>query len=411
MTCPLKSILQNLLLISMAAALIVGNSGCWSRRELETLGFVTAAGVDEAPEQGKVMLTVQVARPEAIVRTDMPTTQQKPFWLINSTGYTVFEAVRRFLTHTPRSLFWSHNRFVLFGEKLARQGIKDYLDYWVRDGETRQLVQVVVGKGTQASELLETEFVMEPLPSEGARGIILSGRRGLAVLTESTLKDFLIKLETEGVDPVAVRAEIFPVKTDEPNIIGELTHEKIQATARLTGGAIFKDDRLVEWLNQPEARGYNWVTGNVQSTILVVKHPTRSGKLVGVEVLRAKSKVDVQVNNAGRAGATVTIELEGNLGDSQAAIDPLEQLDVWHSLERRAAEVVRREVNAVVRKAQGVGADIFGFGARLSRTDPEVWKELRDSWEQRFSQMEVKVDVRVSLRRAGLTLRSTNVAR
>ena len=50
----------------IALIMVVMLTGCWSRRELETLGFITAVGLDHAREEGKIQLTVQMAKPFAI---------------------------------------------------------------------------------------------------------------------------------------------------------------------------------------------------------------------------------------------------------------------------------------------------------------------------------------------------------
>ena len=34
--------------------------GCWSRKELETLAFVTTVGIDKAEEPGKIKVTLQM---------------------------------------------------------------------------------------------------------------------------------------------------------------------------------------------------------------------------------------------------------------------------------------------------------------------------------------------------------------
>ncbi|MGE5573678.1 MAG: Ger(x)C family spore germination protein [Bacteroidota bacterium] len=394
----------------LVPAVMATATGCWNRREIETVGFVLAAGIDEAREEGKIQLTVLIAKPFAIGAGmgTHGTTEEKPFWVVSSTGYTVFEAVRNLLSQSPRRPFWAHNRFIVVGEEFARKGIGDVLDLFRRDGESRLRVWMVVAKGAKASDLLQTEFEIERMPPEGAKGLLEAARTGLSTVGEDMLNDFLQRLEGEGIDPIATRAEIVP-RPQEFDIRGELKREKIGGSLRLTGAAVFRNDRLVGWLNKPETRGFNWITGKVRSGIIVIEKPGEEGKFIGLEILRAKGAFKPEVRD-GRVTVTVKVEAEANVGDIQGFIDLLKSPELWASMERRMATVIENEVLAAVAKAQELGSDIFGFGAELNRRDPKKWAgEFRDRWDEEFRDIDVQVEVKAKLRRSGLVLRSTRI--
>lgn len=389
---------------------LMTTAGCWNRREIESIGFVLAAGIDEAPQQGKIQVTVQIAKPFAIGGGEAVrgAADEKPFWTVSSTGYTVFEAVRNLLSQSPRRPFWAHNRFILIGEGLARKGIRDALDLFCRDGESRLRVWMVVVKGAKASDLLQAEFELERMPSEGGMGLLQGARQGLSTIGEGMLNDFLQRLEGEGIDPIATRAEIVP-RPQEFDIRGELKRETIGGSARLTGAAVFKDDRLVGWLNKPETRGFNWVMGKVRSGIIVIENPREEGKFIGLEILGARGGFKPEVRN-GKVTVAVKIEADANVGDVQGFIDLLRMPEAWSSMERRMATVIENEVLAAVAKAQELGSDIFGFGAELNRRYPKKWAdEFRDRWDEEFRKIDVKVEVKAKLRRTGLTVKSSEI--
>jgi len=389
---------------------LMTTAGCWNRREIESIGFVLAAGIDEAPQQGKIQVTVQIAKPFAIGGGEAVrgAADEKPFWTVSSTGYTVFEAVRNLLSQSPRRPFWAHNRFILIGEGLARKGIRDALDLFCRDGESRLRVWMVVVKGAKASDLLQAEFELERMPSEGGMGLLQGARQGLSTIGEGMLNDFLQRLEGEGIDPIATRAEIVP-RPQEFDIRGELKRETIGGSARLTGAAVFKDDRLVGWLNKPETRGFNWVMGKVRSGIIVIENPREEGKFIGLEILGARGGFKPEVRN-GKVTVAVKIEADANVGYVQGFIDLLRMPEAWSSMERRMATVIENEVLAAVAKAQELGSDIFGFGAELNRRYPKKWAdEFRDRWDEEFRKIDVKVEVKAKLRRTGLTVKSSEI--
>ncbi|MCR4403631.1 MAG: Ger(x)C family spore germination protein [Firmicutes bacterium] len=402
--------LKCVVLLLLLAVVLANTAGCWNRREIESLGFVLAAGLDEAAEEGKIQLTVHIAKPFAIGGGEggRAATEERPFWSVSSTGYTVFEAVRNLLSQSPRRPFWGHNRFILIGEEFARRGLADALDVIARDGESRRRVWMIVAKGAKASDLLQVEFELERMPSEGGMGILEGARRGLSTVGEGMLNDFLQRLKGEGIEPIATRAEIVP-RPQRFDIRGELERETMGGTARLTGAAVFKDDRLVGWLDKEETRGYNWIAGKVRSGVIVIENPREQGKFVGLEILGARSGFKLELKD-GKVGVTVKVEAEANVADVQGFVDLLGTPEIWSSMERRMAAVIENEVLAAVARAQELGSDIFGFGAELNRRYPRKWsEEFRDRWDEEFRKVDVKVEVKAKLRRMGLTLQSLDI--
>ncbi len=394
--------------IFMTAFLASTLTGCWSRREIETLGFVTALGVDRT-EEGEIEITVHIAKPFAVARgTEGGVSTEKGFWTVSSTGSTAFEAMRNLLLQSPRRPFYAHNRFILIGEEYARAGVKDILDLFARNGETRRLARVEVIKGSTAKDFMQqVEFELERLPSEGEEGISRSVEVGLSSQpVECTLNSFLQWLETEGMEPIAVRLELIPKKPDAPINVGELLREQVRASSKHGGAAVFKGDKLVGWLDETEMRGVNWVTGKVKSGILVIDQPNEKGKLVSLEILRAKSKFQPEVKNA-QVSVTVKIEAEASLGEIQGTLDPMKYPQAWTEMESQMAEAIKREVMAAISKAKELNSDIFGFGAALNRKQPKEWASLKDRWDLEFQRIDVKLEVEAKLRRMGLVTRSS----
>ena len=389
-------------LVLVVLILMMFLTSCWNRREIETLGFVLAVGVDKAAEEGKIMLSVQIAKPFALAGPSV--VAERPFWLVSSTGYTVFEAIRNFLSQSPRRPFWAHNRFILIGEELAREGIMEIIDLFARDGESRRTVQVVIVKGAKAVDLLQAEFELERLPSEGAQGILLGSLAGLGTTVGTELNDLLQMLELPGMEPVALRAEIVD-RPPDVDLRGQSKRDVISTSARLSGAAVFKKDKLVGWLGPKQTRGLLWIKGEIKGTVLVVEYPNEQDRLITVEVIRASSKVTPKIID-GKPQIKIEINVEGNLGETQVFFDPITQLEKWASIERRVAEAIRGEVQSVLDAAQKeYKSDIFGFGTSFYRNYYKEWERMQADWGRLFQELAVEIDIRTGLRRSGLAVR------
>ena len=88
----------------LALVLVPLCSGCWSRREIQDLAFVTALGVDKGPEDGTLKLTVHIAKPFAVAGGEGKKEPEKPFLVATSIGSTSIEATRNFVKKTPGRL-------------------------------------------------------------------------------------------------------------------------------------------------------------------------------------------------------------------------------------------------------------------------------------------------------------------
>jgi len=65
---------------------------------------------------------------------------------------------------------------------------------------------------------------------------------------------------------------------------------------------------------------------------------------------------------------------------------------------------------ASIRKAQELQADVFGFGREVYRTNPRVWKQVKDQWYEIFAGLEPEIEVSVNIVRSGLKVRSVKVS-
>lgn len=404
------------------------SAGCWNRREIETLGFVVGSGVDtplgpthwDSPDVGgeierRLQLTVQIMKPSGMSTGERGTTLERPFWTVSITGRTLFECVRGLSEVSPRSLYWPHNRWLLLGEEYAKGGVARLLDFWERDQETRRRAVLGVVKDGRAWDLLQIESELERVPSEFGRETLLNASKKSSSIVWTSVNDFVVALASEGIDPIALRVEAIPYAYPY-EITGDVTREEVKATARLSGAAVFRSDKLVGWLDGREARGYNWVVGKVKSALLVVEAPERSiepepgASLIGLEIIGAKGAFKPKITDDGRSiGIAVKISAEANFADVQPYVDSYSDSELWTITERRLEEVIRNEVMAAITKAQELRADIFGFGRGVYRADPKLWKQVKDRWYEIFALMEPEIEVSAKVVRSGLKVRSVKL--
>ncbi|MGE5417564.1 MAG: Ger(x)C family spore germination protein [Acidobacteriota bacterium] len=383
------------------------SAGCWDRHEIEKLGFVLVAGLDIEKNQN-MTVTVQIAKPFTIAGGfSRPQTDERPFWLVSSSGTTVFEAIRGFFKQSPRRLFWGHNRFVIIGEDLARSGVHQALDIFDREGEPRRREEILIAKGKRASDLMQSEFELERLPMEGFEGISENVRQGLSTSLVVSQLEFKRALEGEGIEPVASGVTLIRRPVPAQDVRGYLKDDIISYSAAYDGAAAFKEDRLVGWLNTRQTRGLNWISNRARGGIVTVKRPHHPEEKdsVNLEVIRSHSRIIPLFEN-NHPKIEIKITAEGNLDESQKYLDPLND-STWKALEAALSAHIKNEAEAAVTQAQSLNTDIMGFGRAFYCDKPAAWYgDLKQNWYDIFPTLEVQITVEAKLRRTGLLVRT-----
>lgn len=359
---------------------------CWNRRELDKIAIVAAAGIDKVSTD-KIKITAQVFKAGEIQSPQSGgAAVEEPYINFESVATTTFEAIRNITQISSRKLYWGHNQVFIFGKETAEEGIERYIDFFVRDHETRLMVNVIISKGT-ANELLETEAKLETIPAMNINDIIeeLGSTSRAPQITLKDIAECLLSNTTAAVAPLVE--------------IQEMNKKK---QARISGTAVFKKGKMIGELDSLESRGFLWVIGKVKSGVITVKTP-HSNDNASIEIIRASSDISPEIEN-GILNITVKIKEEGTLDEQDSSKD-LTELSAWHSLERLHALAIQKEITAAVKKAQEYNTDIFGFGEAIHRRYPLLWKDIESQWEELFPQLKVNIKIHAKLRRSGLITR------
>jgi len=82
----------------------------------------------------------------------------------------------------------------------------------------------------------------------------------------------------------------------------------------------------------------------------------------------------------------------------------IESEEMLEALQDKAAATVKKDVVKVIEKLQKeYNADAIQISKHLSRFHPKLWEEIEKDWDKIFPYIDVEVDVKVFIRRRGLT--------
>jgi spore germination protein KC len=370
-------------------------TGCWSRRELNDLAIAVGIGIDKIGDQYQV--SAQVVLPSQIAGSKGGS-PQAPINLYKATGHTVYEALRKITTVSPREIYISHLRILVLGEDLAKEGISDVLDFMSRDTETRNDYFIVVARDAMAADALKILTSLEKIPAVRLFSSLETSEKQWAPTSTVTLGTLITELVTKGKQPVLTGVVI------EGNVgVGETPKnvETVDSPTELkySGLAVFKEDKLIGWLTQEESKVYNYLTNKVRNTVFYIQCP--EGKKVSLEVFEARSEMKGSMQSD-KPEITIEQHLEVDVGEVQCRNLNLTDTKTITELEQIANKKVMNLFETTIKKVQNeYKSDIFGFGEVIHRSNPQAWKKLRDDWDQTFANLPVKIKADIKIRQVG----------
>ncbi len=371
-------------------------TGCWGRQEVNDIGIVTATGVDRA-DNGDIEVTLLLAVPRLVGTSSIAggggesKIETTAGWVVSAGGETVMDAFRNIQAKLPRTIYFSHNRVLLLGERLAKEGIGPALDVFQRNRQSQMNSFVLVAE--RPADILRFKPTFEKLSSEILEEEIVRG-----VGTNIRLVEFLAMLHAEGQEAFAPVVE-WTHSTETKDV------SNLRATMKT---AAFRGDRLVGQLGDEATRGLIWLRNEIRNGVITIQVPEQyGGGKISAEIKSGSTRFRPSVRD-GRVRIRIETEATLVIVENASSMKIEQHLDTIESyFERDLEERIRTVCDKVQRNLR---TDIFGFGQSLYRSDPRRWRqEYADRWEESFPNVRADISVSVRISNIGLVGKSVDI--
>ena len=383
-------------LAALLIALALTTGGCWDSHELDNLSIVMGIGLDagqggEAQEGGAqsaeaasaqpVIFTVQIGD---IVGANAESAAGSDFFLLEKETDSILSTINYLKYESSRRLFLHHNQLILFGEELAQGGLLQFIDFFMRDFQTRKEVWLFLSEGT-AKELLAAKLPQEKISSIGIMNMTGSDEHIYDYIGVNLI-DFTSKLLDKTTAP------IMPVLS--------LQHENDVNSIRISGLGVFEGDKLVDVLDADEIRGFLWTVAGIDAGVVRVESHEGSAALRVegcshkiVPLIRADGGVDFQVRLYIRLSLD---ELNG--------FDGKDINEIYSIAEGLVAGEIDRLMQNTLAHAKELGTDIYGFGSKTHSAHPKKWAQMEGNWDEIFKNVNIDAEIKVSIADTGRLL-------
>ncbi|RID85345.1 Ger(x)C family spore germination protein [Peribacillus asahii] len=375
-------------------------SGCWSKKELTDIAFVSALGIDKN-EEGKYVGTIQLINPGNVAGGLQGGGGEAPsITTYSSTGDNIVEMSRRASTKISRRLYYSHTNLLVINEELAKEeGIINILDAFDRDPEFRTTATIIIAHDSKAADIVNTLTGVDKIPANKVIKTLKITEQRWGEHMEVSIQEGIKNLISPGKEPVITGFRMTG-NTEQGKKLENIQQSAVEENIQADGLAVFKDGKLVDWFQGETARGVTWILDKIKVTDINISWEGEQ-EAVAYEVLRQKTKVSANMKN-GQPKISIHVDAEGDIGEVMVPVD-LTDPSVLLNIEKTVEKKIQKEINDAIQRAQKNQTDIFGFGEAVHRSDPKAWKKLKQDWNNvHFPQLKADVTVEAFVRRTGL---------
>lgn len=406
--------------------LSVACSGCWSLNEPVDITVASAFAAESAP-QGQLLMTVELVNPASA--TGEGGGAEHPTRVMQATGNSLFEAVRRLDTTVGKCIFLANVEAIVVGRSLAEsRGITPVLDWITRQHQLRQTLLLVLGDG-DVGQILATR-VLRDTASQELTGLIGLGKI-TGFVTATTANEFIIDFALPGIEPVLPVASLVDIPQVEP--IGQdggggegadgtdsglsrgggpqggvrpPAARDMPKAIRMDSMALFRGDRLVGILRPYDSRGLLWLRGGVSGTIISVPARPAEG-YTSVEIVKASTSIRPQTEGGRISSFVIKIDATGEVADVPVMLDEPGEAERLREIKQQTEQAIKTEAENALRMLQNVyHVDSIGFGLAIYRREPRLWRQIEPQWHDVFQTIPWTIETNVTLRSTGVVLRS-----
>jgi spore germination protein KC len=374
-------------------------TGCWDLQEPEKLGLVTLIGLD-ITEDNQIRMVVQEMTQQkqasGTVLGEMGSSSQVK--LHEVIAPTIPEATQKMASIDFHRTYYQHANALILSEELVRSiGVNPLIDSWERSSEIRRTMWLLIAKKGQFESIFNTNVEAGTDTGKAIKEII-GNKSTNSYLTANTLTDFLTLVWEKGSEPYTAGISLIDIPVYEEKKTGGIKNESNSYDLSIYDTAVFKNLKMVGWMDEKESMGLLWATGGIKGGTITTKF---KGKSLALRISDASTSVKPLIDN-GKMVVEINIKLTSSIIQSQANID-YEDCEVIQKVEEAQAVEIKKEINAVFEKSKILGSDVFGFGNYFYGKYTDEWKKIGADWNNNFQNIELKINVKSTVNHIGLS--------
>ena len=239
--------------------------GCFNYRDINKVSFATSI-IFDTDDFGRAIVYVDCVKP---YRSTNESSDKGKRIIYKGIGKTALEALRDVNLASSYELNYSQNRAYIFTEKAARNGIKRYVDL-INNNQEFQIKPYMFIYFGEVDELLKITSSDEEYLGLYLEELVHKNKRNPRAM-RANINDYLSN----------------SITASDTYIVGaiEIREDALDKKIEIGGGAIIKDNKLVEKIDSKDAMSYNLFMNNIRRGTLEMSNPQSQQGFITLDIL------------------------------------------------------------------------------------------------------------------------------
>lgn len=379
--------------------ILICTSGCWNYRELNYYSIVTGVAIDKGDENDKYELSLLISNStKTSSDTSSPTGSKTVVY--SGKGNSIFEAVKDIGLISPKELYLGHFLVLVVSEDVAKDGIFDILDFFLREPSSRKDFNIVIARDTEAKDTLKIIAPLSSYPSQNISDNLIYTNKLQGIVSNVNYNQLISTIITDGIEPT-INSVYIEGNKEEGSSTENTESSEPKAYVKLGTLGVFKTDKLIDWASYDESLGINIINNNINEMYLEVTYEDSN---IILNSISFKTKVDTKLENN---KPIINIDISGDfrIEEIDGKINISDE-NIILELQKKMNDKIKQFVNKAINLADKNNTDIFGFERKFYENYPQQYEKIRDDISNNLKSIDVRINSHALIKSKGSTQHS-----
>lgn len=375
--------------IILSLILLLTLTGCWNYNELNDYSIVSGVAIDKSDDEYEMSVLISNSPKSNSSESNSSESQVVVF---SGKGDSIFSALKQIGLISPSELYFGSFSVLVISEEIAKEGINNAIDFFVRYPNSRKNFYVVLSKDTKAKDTLKIMTPLSSFPSQKITDNVKSTTELQGIISSKNFNDLLSTILSPGTE-LSINCIEIVGDVKEGSSKENIESSEPKTYTKLGNLGIFKDDKLVDWANRDESLGINIINGAISEMFLDIKY--KDGYVVIDSTsfssnVKVKLKDDTPIVNIDLSGEARIVEVEGDVD--------LENSKVIEEIQKKVNKKIKKRAEEAIDLAIKNKSDIFGFGKMFYQEYPKYFKKQEKEWNNNLDKIQINIKSNLKLK-------------
>lgn len=369
--------------IILSLILLLTLTGCWNYNELNDYSIVSGVAIDKSDDQYEMSVLISNS-PKS--NSSESNSSESQVVVYSGKGDSIFSALKQIGLISPSELYFGSFSVLVVSEEVAKEGINNAIDFFVRYPNSRKNFYVVLSKEAKAKDTLKIMTPLSSFPSQKITDNVKSTTELQGIISSKNFNDLLSTILTPGTELSMNCIEIIG-NVEEGSSKENIESSQPKTYTKLGNLGIFKDDKLIDWADRDESLGINIINGAISEMFLDIEY--KEGYVV-IDSTSFSSDVKVKLKDK-QPVIDISLSGEARIVEVEGDVD-LEDSKVIEEIQKKVNKKIKKRAKQAIDLATQNKTDIFGFGKMFYQEYPKYFKKQEKEWNDNLDKIEININ-------------------